>query len=104
MGFTLGGLVAVLISALGTHRRMARPPAKLPPRHPIGQELRAVGIDSNCAPTLDVAQDRTHPFLRKRCLGTDPDRVAELGRAAADGLLAAGVLPVVKHMPGHGRA
>lgn len=72
--------------------------------HLIGQELRAVGIDSNCAPTLDVAQDGTHPFLRNRCLGTDPDRVAELGRAAADGLLAAGVLPVVKHMPGHGRA
>lgn len=72
--------------------------------HLIGQELRAVGIDSNCAPTLDVAQDATHPFLRNRCLGTDPARVAELGRAAADGLLAAGVLPVVKHMPGHGRA
>ena len=72
--------------------------------HLIGQELRAVGIDSNCAPTLDVAQADTHPFLRNRCLGSDPDRVAELGRAAADGLLAAGVLPVVKHMPGHGRA
>ncbi|CAM3101252.1 glycoside hydrolase family 3 N-terminal domain-containing protein [Paracoccus nototheniae] len=72
--------------------------------HLIGQELRAVGIDSDCAPTLDVAQDATHPFLRNRCLGTDPARVAELGRAAADGLLAAGVLPVVKHMPGHGRA
>ncbi|TJZ85019.1 beta-N-acetylhexosaminidase [Paracoccus hibiscisoli] len=72
--------------------------------HLIGQELRAVGIDSNCAPTLDVAQDATHPFLRNRCLGTDPAQVAELGRAAAEGLLAAGVLPVVKHMPGHGRA
>ena len=72
--------------------------------HLIGQELRAVGIDSNCAPTLDVAQADTHPFLRNRCFGTDPARVAELGRAAADGMLAAGVLPVVKHMPGHGRA
>ncbi|WP_378946501.1 glycoside hydrolase family 3 N-terminal domain-containing protein [Paracoccus sp. R86501] len=72
--------------------------------HLIGQELRAVGIDSNCAPTLDVAQDDTHPFLRNRCFGTDPARVAELGRAAAEGMLAAGVLPVVKHMPGHGRA
>ncbi|MDO5646979.1 beta-N-acetylhexosaminidase [Paracoccus sp. (in: a-proteobacteria)] len=70
----------------------------------IGQELRAVGIDSNCAPTLDVAQDDTHPFLRNRCFGTDPATVAELGRAAADGMLAAGVLPVMKHMPGHGRA
>ena len=72
--------------------------------HLIGQELRAVGIDSNCAPTLDVAQPRTHPFLRDRCLGDTPARVAELGRAAAEGMLAAGVLPVVKHMPGHGRA
>lgn len=72
--------------------------------HLIGQELRAVGIDSNCAPTLDVAQPDTHPFLRSRCLGADPASVAELGRAAAEGMLAAGVLPVMKHMPGHGRA
>lgn len=72
--------------------------------HLIGRELRAVGIDSNCAPTLDVAQDDTHPFLRNRCFGTDPATVATLGRAAADGMLAAGVLPVMKHMPGHGRA
>lgn len=72
--------------------------------HLIGQELRAVGIDSNCAPTLDVAQPQTHPFLLNRCLGSDPARIAELGRAAAEGMLAAGVLPVVKHMPGHGRA
>lgn len=70
----------------------------------IGAELRDAGIDSDCAPTLDVAQADTHPFLRNRCFGTDPARVAELGRAAADGLLAAGVLPIMKHMPGHGRA
>ena len=70
----------------------------------IGRELHDVGIDSDCAPTLDVAQPDTHPFLRNRCLGTDPGTVAELGRAAADGLLAAGVLPVMKHLPGHGRA
>lgn len=72
--------------------------------HLIGRELRAVGIDSNCAPTLDVAQADTHPFLRDRCLGSDPETVAALGRAAAEGMLAAGVLPVLKHMPGHGRA
>lgn len=70
----------------------------------IGAELRDAGIDSNCAPVLDVAQPETHPFLRNRCLGSDPETVATLGRAAADGLLAAGVLPVVKHLPGHGRA
>lgn len=70
----------------------------------IGAELRAAGIDSNCAPVLDVAQTATHPFLRNRCLGSDPAQVAQLGRAAADGLMAAGVLPVLKHIPGHGRA
>lgn len=70
----------------------------------IGRELHDCGIDSNCAPTLDIAQADTHPFLRNRCLGSEPDSVALLGRAAADGLLAAGVLPVMKHMPGHGRA
>ncbi|MFV0303715.1 MAG: glycoside hydrolase family 3 N-terminal domain-containing protein [Paracoccus sp. (in: a-proteobacteria)] len=69
----------------------------------IGAELRALGIDSDCAPTLDLAGPTTHPFLRNRCLGEDPATIARLGRAVADGLLAAGVLPVMKHMPGHGR-
>lgn len=69
----------------------------------MGQELRAVGIDCDASPCLDIARDETHPFLRNRCFGSDPETVARMGRAAADGLLAAGVLPVVKHMPGHGR-
>lgn len=70
----------------------------------IADELRALGIDSNCAPMVDVAGPQTHTFLENRCYGTDPDRVALLGRAVADGLLAGGVLPVLKHVPGHGRA
>ena len=70
----------------------------------IGQELRAVGIDSDCAPTLDIANDATHPFLQNRCLGRTVEDVAARGRAVADGLLEAGVLPIMKHMPGHGRA
>jgi len=70
----------------------------------IADELHRVGIDSNCAPMVDVAGAQTHAFLRNRCYGTTPDAVATLGRAAADGMLAGGVLPVVKHMPGHGRA
>jgi len=70
----------------------------------IAHELRAVGIDSNCAPMLDLARDETHPFLRNRCYGSDPETVARLGRAVAQGHLDGGVLPVVKHMPGHGRA
>ena len=70
----------------------------------IAAELYGVGIDANCAPCLDVASEMTHPFLHNRCFSDDPMVVAQLGRAAAKGHLAGGVLPVVKHMPGHGRA
>jgi beta-N-acetylhexosaminidase len=70
----------------------------------IAAELRAVGIDVNCAPVLDLVRPETHPVIRNRCYGTDPAEVAAIGRAVADGLLAGGVLPVIKHMPGQGRA
>ena len=70
----------------------------------IAAELRAIGVDANCAPVADVASEVTHPFLRNRCYGTDPAVVALIARAVADGLLAGGVIPVVKHMPGHGRS
>lgn len=70
----------------------------------IASELRAVGIDVNCAPTADIAGPHTHPFLKNRCYGETMDTVVRLSRAVADGLLAGGVLPVMKHMPGHGRA
>ncbi|MFN6978640.1 MAG: glycoside hydrolase family 3 N-terminal domain-containing protein, partial [Gemmobacter sp.] len=70
----------------------------------IAAELRGLGIDGNCAPCCDIAGPDTHPFLRNRCLGTDAATVTRRARAAADGLLAGGVLPVVKHIPGHGRA
>lgn len=70
----------------------------------IAAELHALGIDSNCAPMVDIASDQTHPFLHNRCYGTDAETVAALGRAAADGMLAGGVIPVLKHIPGHGRA
>jgi beta-N-acetylhexosaminidase len=68
----------------------------------IAAELAAVGVDANCAPTLDVARPETHPFLRNRCYGGDPETVARIGRAVADGFVAGGVLPVMKHLPGHG--
>ncbi len=70
----------------------------------IAHELRSVGLDSNCAPCADIAGDLTHPFLKNRCYGTDPDTVSHIACAVADGLLAGGVLPVMKHLPGHGRA
>lgn len=67
-------------------------------------ELKDLGIDCNCAPLVDVICDTTHEFLRDRCYGSDPEHVTRIGRAVASGLLRGGVLPVVKHMPGHGRA
>ena len=70
----------------------------------IADELRGLGIDSNCAPMVDIAGPETHDFLKNRCYGGDAETVARLGRAAADAMLAGGVLPVLKHIPGHGRA
>ena len=70
----------------------------------IASELRDAGIDANCAPVADIAGADTHPFLRDRCYGGDCDSVARIARAAAQGLLEGGVLPVLKHVPGHGRA
>jgi len=70
----------------------------------IAHELRSYGIDSNCAPMVDLAGPETHPFFKNRCYGSDPAAVAEIGRAVANGHLDGGVLPVVKHMPGHGQA
>jgi beta-N-acetylhexosaminidase len=70
----------------------------------IAADLHALGIDANCAPTADIACNFTHEFLRKRCYGTHVVDVSAACRAAAEGLLAGGVLPVIKHIPGHGRA
>ncbi|KUJ80824.1 beta-hexosaminidase [Ruegeria marisrubri] len=70
----------------------------------IAHELKQLGIDSNCAPMVDVAQQETHPFLLNRCYGRDADTVARIGRAVAQAHLDGGVLPVLKHIPGHGRA
>lgn len=70
----------------------------------IAHELRGVGIDSNCAPCADIAGAGTHPFLKNRCYGDTASQVTEISRAVADGHLAGGVLPVMKHLPGHGRA
>jgi len=69
----------------------------------IAAELRDVGIDTNCGPTCDIASRETHPFLQNRCMGRNPETVTANARATADGYLAGGVMPIVKHMPGHGR-
>jgi beta-N-acetylhexosaminidase len=70
----------------------------------IAAELRDVGIDANCAPCGDIAGPDTHPFLRNRCYGSDAITVMDAARTVAQAHLAGGVLPVVKHIPGHGRA
>lgn len=70
----------------------------------IAGELSDAGIDVDCAPSADLATPGTHPFLRNRCFSDDPETVIRAARAAAEGLADGGVLPVVKHMPGHGRA
>ncbi|MBT6116559.1 MAG: beta-N-acetylhexosaminidase [Rhodospirillaceae bacterium] len=67
-------------------------------------ELAALGIDVDCAPVLDVRQADAHEVIGDRAHGDDPNIVSALGRAVAEGLLAGGVLPVIKHVPGHGRA
>lgn len=70
----------------------------------MAAELAACGIDGDCAPVIDVAGPDTHPFLQRRIWSPDPAETATLARAAAEGLLAGGVLPVIKHLPGHGAA
>lgn len=70
----------------------------------IAAELHAVGIDVNCAPLADLVEDGTHPVLLNRLYGEDIATVTAAARACADGLLAGGVLPVLKHIPGYGRA
>ncbi|MEO0666747.1 MAG: glycoside hydrolase family 3 N-terminal domain-containing protein [Pseudomonadota bacterium] len=69
----------------------------------ISAELKALTIDSNCAPMVDLVVRHTHAFLENRCYGSDIGAIAEIGRAVADGHLDGGVLPVLKHIPGHGR-
>lgn len=70
----------------------------------MANDLRAVGVNVDCAPVLDVPVPGAHDIIGDRAYARDPATVAILGRAAAEGLLAGGVLPVIKHMPGHGRA
>lgn len=70
----------------------------------IARELRDVGIDANCAPVGDVITPKTHPFLKNRCYSSDPALVSQIAVAVAEAHLAEGVLPVAKHLPGHGRS
>lgn len=70
----------------------------------LGGILHDVGITANAAPVLDVRQPDADDIVGDRSFGAEPMRVAALGRATLDGLRAGGVVGIVKHMPGHGRA
>ena len=69
----------------------------------IGHDLAEVGINVDCLPLLDVRQADANNVIGDRALGSEPMRVAALGRAVLDGLARAGVAGTIKHMPGHGR-
>ena len=70
----------------------------------LGAMLAEVGITADAAPVLDIRQEGASDIVGDRAFGSEPMRVAALGRAMLDGLRAGGVVGVIKHMPGHGRA
>jgi len=70
----------------------------------IASDLSALGIDVDCLPLADVPVSEADPVIGNRAYGTTPAKVAAIGAAVAQGLIEGGVLPVLKHIPGHGRA
>ncbi len=92
-------VLANLPGGPAVRREAARLGARL-----MADDLRALGVNVDCAPVLDVPQPGAHDIIGDRAYGETPEAVAVLGRAVAEGLLAGGVLPVIKHIPGHGRA
>jgi beta-N-acetylhexosaminidase len=124
----VGSDILVLIDQEGGRVRRLRPPhwRELPPARAYGQlypadplqacraarlaarlaaaELRASGINTNCTPVLDLPVANSHDIIGDRAYGASPEQVSALGRAVAEGHMAGGVLPVIKHIPGHGRA
>ena len=70
----------------------------------IADELRTSGVEVNCTPLADLVEPQTHPVLLNRLYGATPERVVAAARAVVEGQLMQGVLPVLKHVPGYGRA
>jgi beta-N-acetylhexosaminidase len=70
----------------------------------MAADLHSVGIDVDCAPVIDLPVPGAHDVIGDRAHGDTPERVAALGRAVCEGLIVGGVQPVIKHIPGHGRA
>ena len=112
-----GGRVQRLRPPLARKRQPAAPFGDLYARDPeaaveavrlnhrlLARELREHGITADCAPCVDLLNPQGHGIIGDRAFGADVATVTALGRAACDGLLDGGVAPVIKHMPGHGRA
>jgi beta-N-acetylhexosaminidase len=72
--------------------------------HLLGADCASIGCDVDCLPVLDIAFPETHAVIGDRAYAAAPEPVAAMGRAAAEGLMAEGVMAVIKHIPGHGRA
>jgi beta-N-acetylhexosaminidase len=72
--------------------------------HLLAADVLSAGCDVDCLPVLDIAFAETHAVIGDRAYAAQPEPVAALGRAAAEGLMAEGVMAVIKHIPGHGRA
>jgi beta-N-acetylhexosaminidase len=112
-----GGRVQRARPPLAQNRQAAEPFGRLYERDPqaaleavrlnhrlLAGEIRALGFDADCAPSLDLRFPGASDVIGDRSFGPEPATVSALGRAAVDGLIAGGVAPVIKHMPGHGRA
>ncbi len=89
--------------AYQSERKRGRVAAELAGRL-IAAQLAPLGITVTCAPVLDIAFPETTDAIGDRAFSSDPAAVATLARAFCEGLRGGGVLPVLKHMPGHGRA
>ena len=87
----------------GNDRERAKTAARLCARA-MAHDLHALGFNTTCAPVLDVPVPGADNIIGDRAYGEDVETVIELGGAVAEGLLAGGILPVMKHIPGHGRA
>jgi len=70
----------------------------------MGAMMTELGLSSGCSPVLDLVFSTTSAVIGARSFGPDPDFIAALGREVVDGLLETGNMPVMKHIPGHGRA
>jgi beta-N-acetylhexosaminidase len=70
----------------------------------MATQLLSLGINVDCYPVLDILFDGADKVIGDRAFGRDPQKITDLARAATEGLLSCGVIPIIKHIPGHGRA